>query len=257
MSSTKKEVVLTPKQAKRREELRLKMVHHMSEESRYRQQIEKIDSSEKNKKKKWMLGKCFAMKGIGERAGDSGYCRVDGFRADGSPTGIKLHLYNRKVSSIEFNTGSLWESDILNGKKISHSRFDKYLEQARILTHTPEEDTIREKVKARKPLHTNFADKVKKIKPTVAYILKRDFDARDDDNLLCTLLWEIQGAKPNMKFKAFKKKLIMSELATAESITRSRRLLQEKYPDLRGKFYEERHQQEELLKNQLKMDFFD
>jgi len=60
-----------------------------------------------------------------------------------------------------------------------------------------------------------------------------------------------------MNFKIFKKKLIMSELATPESIIRSRRLLQEKYPDFRGKYYAERHEQEELLKHQLKLDFFD
>lgn len=253
----KKEVALTPKQKKRREELRQQMLHHMAEQGRYREKLDKIDLAEKLKKKNWMLGKCFAMKGRGERAGDAGYCRVEGFRGDGSPVGTKLHLYKKKVSSIEFKSSALWEQDILNGNKISPARFNKYLEQARILTHTPQEDTIRNKVKARKPAYTNFADKVKKIKPTVAYILKRDFDARDDDNLLCTLLWEIQGMKPRMDFKKFRKKLILGELATPESITRSRRLLQEKYPDLRGKFYEERHQQEELLKRQLKMDFFD
>lgn len=245
---------LKPKQAKRREELRKKMLKCMAEEGRLRNQINKIDLSQKLKKQKWMLGKCFSMK---SESDIKAFCRVDKFRGDGRPVGVKLYLSGRKVSSIEFDSPALWEDDIVRGKKISHARFNKYLEQANILTHTAKEGTLKQKIKSKKPAYQNFADKVRKIKPTVALILKRDLDARDDDNLLCCLLWELQGAKPNMKFKEFRRRVIMGELATPESITRSRRLLQEKYPDLRGEYYNERHEQEELLKRQLRMDLFD
>lgn len=252
-----KKIALTPKQQKRRQEFLTKQVHHREEMHRYAKLVDKLDEKQAMEKRKWMLGKCFAMKSeTDKRAGDSGYCRVDGFSEHGRRiAGIKIYTYKNKITTIEFDSTGLWESYILRGKKISHARFDKLLEQARILTYTPQEDTIIDKLKIKKPLHTNFVDKIRKIIPTVTHLLKADADARDDDNLMCALVWQFQGAKPNMKFKEFRKKLIMGELATPESITRSRRKRQEKYPELRGKFYEERHDQEELLKTQFKIDF--
>jgi hypothetical protein len=221
--------------------------------------LAKMDEKEVLAQREWMTGKCFALRGTdatgSAKKGFYGYCRIDKFTKFGNPIGLRVFFHKGKPTYLEFNCEHIRMEDINRGKNISHARFDEYLEKVRILTHTPEEDTIREKGNIIKPLHTNFADKVKKIKPTVAYILKRDLDARDDDNLMCALLWELQGAKKNMSFGTFKRKLIMGELATPESATRSRRLLQEKYPDLRGKFYAERHDQEELLKHQLRIDF--
>jgi uncharacterized phage-like protein YoqJ len=87
----------------------------------------------------------------------------------------------------------------------------------------------------------------------VAEILVKDIKARDDDNILLIKVWKRQRMKESMTFKQFKYNLIMGKLGLAETIMRSRRLIQEKYPSLRGKMYAERHSAEELLKNQMKL----
>lgn len=96
--------------------------------------------------------------------------------------------------------------------------------------------------------------KMNVVKPLVRAILKSDFPSRDDDNLLCVRVWEAQGSKPNMKLINFENKLIEGKFALPESITRSRRSLQEKYVSLRGNLFEERHQAEQKYKNQYKLD---
>ena len=102
----------------------------------------------------------------------------------------------------------------------------------------------------------NIAIQMKKVAPLVASILRENQIARDDDNLLCVMVWERQHViKPNTKFITFKKGLISGKYAQADTITRTRRKLQEKHAELRGDLYDERHTAEEIMANQMKFEF--
>jgi len=103
--------------------------------------------------------------------------------------------------------------------------------------------------------YQDFIEKILKIMPTVAQVIKKDLEARDDDNILIVRVWEKQGAKGDYSFDKIKEMLYLGKLATPESITRSRRKLQEKNVELRGKLYKERHEIEKLMRNQIKMNF--
>ena len=103
--------------------------------------------------------------------------------------------------------------------------------------------------------YKDFLENIIKIMPTVAQILKKDLETRDDDNILITRVWEHQGTKNDYTFLKIKEMLYLGKLATPESITRSRRKLQEKHFELRGKLYDERHKLEALMQRQIKMNF--
>lgn len=94
----------------------------------------------------------------------------------------------------------------------------------------------------------------KKIMPTVKLVLEQNELSRDDDNVLCTLVWEKQGMANRRSFKQFKEALAAKKIATPESISRSRRSLQEKIVSLRGKLYLARHRAEIDYINQLRLD---
>lgn len=102
---------------------------------------------------------------------------------------------------------------------------------------------------------SSFIQKMNIIKPLVKEVLKTDAVSRDDDNVLCIRVWEKQGTMPTMSLTSFQIKLVMGKYALPESITRSRRSLQEKHKSLRGKLYEARHQADEAFKKQYKLDF--
>lgn len=97
-------------------------------------------------------------------------------------------------------------------------------------------------------------DEFIKVMPTVRLILESDLDARDDDNVLCIRVWEKQF-KGRRSFANFKKALISKEIASPETIGRSRRKLQENHISLRGKLYNARHKAEEQFINQYKIEF--
>lgn len=101
----------------------------------------------------------------------------------------------------------------------------------------------------------NIYQVIVRITPTVAHILKKNKGARDDDNLLCTLVWKIQGMKNNSQFRTFRNNLLKGRYSTPESITRCRRKLQEHNEELRGKLYASRHEMEAYMLNQLKLEF--
>ena len=243
--------MLTKQQKTRREKLRKQMVELRQEAMQYERQIEKIDHDENLAKIKWMTGKCFLMGEENKTNNSRIYCRVEKF--DGiQPKGTLIRFFKNKIYNIEFNSDCMWTDEIMRGKKIKPSRFNKYLEKARELTYTP---TLREKNPYKKSKYTNFIDKLSLVKPLVISILKQDTASRDDDNILCTLVWQKQGAKEFMCFDSFRKKLITAKFSLPESITRCRRALQEKHTELRGDLYAARHAQEEMVRNQLKMEF--
>jgi len=107
----------------------------------------------------------------------------------------------------------------------------------------------------------NFLDKILKVKPIVLEILKTNLESRDDDNILILNVWEKQFKIETKKidefnnYIEFKHLLLNGRLSPPESITRSRRKLQEDNIELRGKLYDERQKQEKIIKNQLKIDF--
>lgn len=240
--------MLTEKQQKQKEELRLKIAFHDTELSKYRDKIKKLNDIEILSERKALIGKCFC---ISNTAYFKTYCRIDGLEGT-EPYGISIDMGRNNLNEIHFDWPILYET-ILKSKRIRPSRFRKYLEKVRELTYIPE---LINKNPYKKRKHENFIDKIIKITPIVISILKEDINSRDDDNLLCSLVWKKQGAKDFMNFDSFHKKLITGKFATPESITRSRRRLQEKYPELRGDLYSVRHEQEQLLlKNQIKMDF--
>src|SRR5690554_1331157 len=82
-------------------------------------------------------------------------------------------------------------------------------------------------------------------------------DTRDNDNaLIARLLIDMDFLKLNtITGEKFLHNLKSGEYGSLESITRARRMLQEKNPDLRGKLWSKRHCFEKEVKEQLKFDF--
>ena len=100
----------------------------------------------------------------------------------------------------------------------------------------------------------DFIDKLITVKSTVAGILTKDLLSRDDDNILILAVWRKQAGRKVFFYSSIQKMLIKGKLSTPETITRSRRLLQQHHIDLRGIMYESRRIQEDLMRNQMKLD---
>ena len=106
--------------------------------------------------------------------------------------------------------------------------------------------------KKRKPKDLQgYISRILKIAPTVAYVLQNNISTKDNDNLLLLEVWARQTANGIKSYSAFKKLLLGEKITTPETITRTRRKLQEKYPELRGELYEKRKHIEQLVKNEL------
>ena len=81
---------------------------------------------------------------------------------------------------------------------------------------------------------------------------------RDDDNKLIATIWHWQIQKKykkhidNMSAMELLKYYASRQLASAESIRRSRAKLQEMHESLRGQKYEQRHKTSEQVKKDLK-----
>ena len=102
-------------------------------------------------------------------------------------------------------------------------------------------------------------DQIRKLLPLVRLILETDPLSRDDDNRLCILVWKNQGMKEKHTFKYFKFKMILNQLTTPESISRTRRYLQAlPGSKLRGKLFKERHEADIKLQEKLRsqLSFF-
>lgn len=85
----------------------------------------------------------------------------------------------------------------------------------------------------------------------VNFLLLHSLECRDDDRLLLSLMWqfELQDGED------FFNNLENGRLSNAETITRIRRKLQEKFPNLRGTKWDSRHNLEAAVCQQL--TFFD
>lgn len=102
----------------------------------------------------------------------------------------------------------------------------------------------------------HFMKQMRKVKPLVTDVLKNNYQARDNDALLLIDVWHKQINKIN-SYSHFKALLIKGKLSVPETITRTRRALQEKHEDLRGDMYDVRKHQEKEVRNQLKFEFED
>lgn len=90
----------------------------------------------------------------------------------------------------------------------------------------------------------------------VSKILELNPGARDNDNLLMKLVWTYQSKRLYKNLKpsssTFWDDFVKGKFYAPESITRARRKLQEINPNLRGKTYIKRHENQEVVKQQIK-----
>ena len=96
--------------------------------------------------------------------------------------------------------------------------------------------------------------KIKEISKRIKEILELEEKARDNDNLLISMMWEedLEQINPCIyEIPSFLRLLEERKLASFESIRRSRQLLQETYPDLRGVNYEARHHKAIKVKKEI------
>ena len=84
--------------------------------------------------------------------------------------------------------------------------------------------------------------RVKKIEPIVKDVLTDYREARDNDQILIALV--CQRVDYEATKADFMTAMVSGRLQNFETITRARRKVQEKYAELRGKTYAERHLKE-------------
>lgn len=85
----------------------------------------------------------------------------------------------------------------------------------------------------------------------VKFILMRSPEARDNDNILLWIVWKKEYPIIDHNIEAFKELFLSKALPSMESITRARRKLQEIHPNLRGKRYNERQNNQKNYKEDL------
>ena len=97
--------------------------------------------------------------------------------------------------------------------------------------------------------------KIKNREFVVTDMLTRYPKARDNDSLLLAYVWMYQAGGKNyisdITMWDFVMDFIGKRFAEVEPITRCRRKLQEKHPELRGELYEQRHQMKESVKEEI------
>ena len=97
---------------------------------------------------------------------------------------------------------------------------------------------------------------MKKIQDEVQILLTNASYLRDDDKKLTSAYWRYELVKQNIDWQEISAKdlLIMyykNQLTDAQTITRLRRQLQMKYPELRGEKYNARMANQEKVKEDL------
>jgi len=101
--------------------------------------------------------------------------------------------------------------------------------------------------------------KIKEISKRVKEILELQEEAKDNDNLLISMMWEedLEQINPCIyEIPSFLRLLEEGKLTSFESIRRCRQLLQETYPDLRGVSYEARHHKAIEVKQEIHEEKF-
>jgi len=96
-----------------------------------------------------------------------------------------------------------------------------------------------------------------RLKNEIHFILKTFPETRDNDNFLISKIIKDISEHDLKRISAnsFLISIEMGEYGSLESITRCRRKLQEKFPELRGKLWKSRKHLTNEVKNQLRFDF--
>ncbi|QDP64291.1 MAG: hypothetical protein Unbinned4139contig1000_4 [Prokaryotic dsDNA virus sp.] len=98
-------------------------------------------------------------------------------------------------------------------------------------------------------------EKIKNKEFIVREILTKYPKARDNDSLLLAHVWVYQcGGKSqceNISMWEFVLDFVKKNFAEVSGITRCRRKIQEKEPELRGELYEKRHRMKESIKEEI------
>ena len=84
----------------------------------------------------------------------------------------------------------------------------------------------------------------------VKILLERNASLRDNDAKLMLDIWKQDGMEANLKSLWFFEAWFMNA-TPPESIRRTRQLVQEKYPALRGKSWNSRHKQGDLIREEI------
>jgi hypothetical protein len=89
-------------------------------------------------------------------------------------------------------------------------------------------------------------NKIKSVKNTVLTLLEQNESLRDSDDKLIANIWfnEVGKKNPELVVKDFLVLLGQSKLSNPEAITRARRSIQQKNPELRGNNYQGRLKEE-------------
>ena len=75
----------------------------------------------------------------------------------------------------------------------------------------------------------------------IVNILRNDEESRNNDVVLCWKVYEQEVKMEELSVRDFFTLLFNKKIASFSSITRARRAAQQHYPELRGKVYEKRH----------------
>jgi hypothetical protein len=94
---------------------------------------------------------------------------------------------------------------------------------------------------------------LKKVEETVTKALQYVPESRDDDQILCAVIWrkQIKHQIETMSAIEFLTKMSQGKFYKPESIMRCRRKLQELHKDLRGKKYDQRRKNTDQVKDEL------
>lgn len=96
--------------------------------------------------------------------------------------------------------------------------------------------------------------KIKKVEPWVKRILEKIPETRDNDQLLILKVWAVENPalrNDSHSFKLFATQLLENKYTNSDTITRCRRKLQEKHPELRGEKWNDRHQEQERTRSEI------
>jgi hypothetical protein len=98
--------------------------------------------------------------------------------------------------------------------------------------------------------------RISEIKDKVTALLKEKEEYRDNDEKLIARYWadQIRGAGTNLKSITAHELLVKlgeGGLRSSEDIIRTRRLLQSKLPELRGKKWEQRHKDDKQTRREI------
>lgn len=99
--------------------------------------------------------------------------------------------------------------------------------------------------------------KISHIAETVKSLMIKYPELKDDDKALIANVWYLEIPNiTNMNAFDILQLYAKGQLTNSESIRRSRQKLQQENPELRGKVYEARHAEQEVVKDDLKDKVF-